>query len=357
MPRVESITAKAIDLPLLEPWETAQRRATTSPSVFIRVEADGVVGYGEAVPVRYVTGESTETVIHDVAVAAEVLQGASLSEYRLNHCKLSEALPYGNTAKAGVEMALFDALCKKLGVPLYAYLGGAPLRIETDVTIPICPPEHAKERAQQLSARGFSQFKIKVGKEKEEDFARVLAVVHGAPECIINIDANQGFEPAEAVEFVRKLQSRGVRLQLVEQPVEPTDLRGMRYVTENLDVPVIADESAQTAKDVVDIIRYKAATGVNVKVMKAGVLGALDIASICAAAGLQLMLGTMLESRLGQAASVHVACGTCAFSVFDLDSDMLLAEQPVKGGVERKGAVLRPLSRPGLGCEVVESAL
>lgn len=354
MPRVESITAKSIELPLLEPWETAQRRATTSPSVFIKVEAEGTVGYGEAVPVRYVTGESTETVMHDVAVASDVLQGAQLSECRLNSCRLSEVLPYGNTAKAGVEMALFDALCRSLGVPLYAYLGGAPVRIETDVTIPICTPEHAKELAQQLSAKGFSQFKIKVGKEKEEDFARVLAVVHGAPDCLINIDANQGFEPTQAVEFVRKLQSRGVRLQLVEQPVEPTDLRGMRFVTENLDVPVIADESAQTARDVIDLIRYKAATGVNVKVMKSGVIGALDIASICGAAGLQPMLGTMLESRLGQATSVHVACGTCAFRVFDLDSDMLLAGQPVAGGVERKGAVLRPLNRPGLGCEVLE---
>ncbi|MGB9620656.1 MAG: enolase C-terminal domain-like protein, partial [Armatimonadota bacterium] len=90
------------------------------------------------------------------------------------------------------------------------------------------------------------------------------------------------------------------------------------------------------------------------KIQKAGMIGALEIKSICRAAGLDLMFGCMLESRIGQSAAVHIACGTCAFSVFDLDSDLLLADQPFKGGVERRGATLRVLNRPGLGCEVSE---
>lgn len=357
MLKIEKITARSIELPLLERWEIAQRTATTSPIVLVELHAGDVTGYGEVTPVRYVTGEDTSTVQKDIAMAAEVLEGAALHEYRLSSQKMAEALPYGRSARAGVEMAIFDALCKSLDIPLYAYLGGAPLRIETDVTIPICPAEHAKELAARLSEKGFRQFKIKVGKDLDEDIRRVLAISDVAPGCLFNIDANQGFEPADAVRFVKDLEQRGVRLQLLEQPVEASDLDGLRYVTDHAGVPVFADEAAHTAADVIDIVKYKAASGVNVKIMKAGILGALEIKSVCKAAGLRLMLGCMLESRLGQSAAVHVACGTCAFGYFDLDSDMLIADQPVKGGVVRKGATLRVLDRPGLGCEILEGAL
>lgn len=352
--RIEAIP---VELPLLEPWEIAQRSATTSPIVLVKLSAGDITGYGEVTPVRYVTGEDIDTVTKDLAVAAEVLQDAVLHEYRLASQKLAEALPYGRSARAGVEMAIFDAMCKSLSIPLYAYLGGAPLRIETDVTIPICAADHARELAAEMFSKGFRQFKIKVGKELEQDVERVLAVAQGAPGCLLNIDANQGFQPVEAVRFVKDLERLGVYLQLLEQPVEASDLEGLRYVTEHAGVPVFADEAAHTAADVIEIVRYRAATGVNVKIMKAGIVGALEIKSVCRAAGLQLMLGCMLESRLGQSAAVHVACGTCAFSYFDLDSDMLLADQPVKGGIERRGATLRVLDRPGLGCEILESAL
>jgi L-alanine-DL-glutamate epimerase-like enolase superfamily enzyme len=354
MQRIDRILAHSVDLPLREPFETAQRRATSSPTVIVELRSGDITGYGEATPVRYVTGEDTSTVLHDVATAADALEGAVLSEYRLSSRKLAEVLPYGKSARAGIEMAIFDALCKALGVPLYRYLGGASLRIETDVTIPICQPDHARELAAELGARGFKQFKIKVGKDREEDFARVAKVAEGAPGCVVNVDPNQGFTPTQSVDFVRGLRQAGINVQLLEQPVAAADLEGLRYVTEHAGVPVYADEAAQTPSDVLEIVRYKAARGVNVKIMKAGMVGALEIKSICRAAGLDLMFGCMLESRIGQSAAVHIGCGTAAFSVFDLDSDLLLAEQPVSGGAERHGPFLRVLDRPGLGCEIAE---
>jgi len=352
MQRIERILAHCVDLPLVQPFETAQRRATSSPAVLVELTAGDITGYGEATPVRYITGEDVTTVTHDIALASKTLEDTSLSEYRLASKKLAEVLPYGKSARAGIEMAILDAFCKSLGVPLYRYLGGAAVRIETDVTIPICPPDQARRQTIELAARGFRQFKIKVGKDPEEDMARVMAVHEGAPNCVFNIDANQGFTPQQAVEFAKDMLARGLKLQLLEQPVEAADLEGMRYVTENCGVPVFADEAAQTPEDVLEIVRYRAASGVNVKLMKAGMMGALEIKSICRAAGLDLMFGCMLETRVGQSAAVHIACGTGAFSVFDLDSDMLLAEQPVTGGVERHGAFLKVLDRPGLGCEV-----
>lgn len=356
MQRIDQILAHCVELPLKEPFETAQRRATSSPTVIVELRSGDLTGYGEATPVKYVTGEDTATVLHDIATAAEVLEGAVLSEYRLSAKKLAEVLPYGKSARAGIEMAIFDAFCKSLGVPLYVYLGGTALRIETDVTIPICPPSHARDLAAEMSAKGFRQFKIKVGKDEEEDLERVVKVTEGAPDCTVNLDPNQGFTPTQAVEFVRKLRSLGIRIRMLEQPVAAIDLEGMRYVTDHAGVPVYADESAQSPADVLEIIRYRAATGVNVKIMKAGMVGALEIKSICRAAGLDLMFGCMLESKIGQSAAVQIACGTAAFNIFDLDSDLLIADQPIKGGVERHGPFLKALYRPGLGCEIVEGA-
>ena len=353
---IDRIQAYCVDLPLLEPWETAQRRATSSPTVIVELTAGSVTGHGEATPVRYVTGEDTSTVVKDIAVAAEALKDARLSEYRLSAMRLAEALPNGRSARAGIEMAILDAHCKALGIPLYAYLGGCPIPMETDVTIPMVSPDRARERAAEMSARGFTQFKVKVGKNEEEDLARIMAIVEGAPGCSFILDANQGFTPPQAVGFIKSLVERGLRIRLLEQPVDAADLAGMRYVTDHAGVPVFADESAQTPSDVLDVVRSGAASGVNVKIMKAGMVGAIDIVSICRAAGLELMFGCMLESKLAQSAAVHIACGTNAFSVFDLDSDLILAHQPVTGGAERHGAMLKALDRPGLGCEVVKGA-
>ena len=126
MRRIDRILARPINLPLREPFETAQRRAVSSPTVIVELHAGDIVGLGEATPVRYVTGEDAKTVVVDIATANEALEGARLSEFRLSAGKLTEALPYGKSARAGVEMALYDAVCKDLGIPLYAYLGGAP---------------------------------------------------------------------------------------------------------------------------------------------------------------------------------------------------------------------------------------
>lgn len=352
---IDGIFARCIDVPLVEAFETSQRRATSSPIVIVELRSGDVTGYGEATPVRYVTGENVSTVIHDIATAAEALEGARLSEYRLSAKKLAEVLPYGKSARAGIEMAIFDAFCKTLDIPLYAYLGGAPLRIETDATIPICPPQHAREKAIELAADGFRFFKVKVGKNNDEDIARVISIHEGVPGCSFIIDANQGFAPTQAVDFMEELLKRGLNIRAFEQPVEAADLDGMRHVTEHVDVPVFADESAQTPADVIEIIRYGAANGVNVKIQKSGMVGSMEIKSICRASGFELMFGCMLESKIGQSAACHIGCGTNAFTVFDLDSDMFLDQQPVRGGATRRGPILKVSNRSGLGCEMVES--
>ena len=119
MHHIDRILARSVDLPLAEPFETSQQVVTSSPTVLVELASGDVIGYGEATPVRYVTGEDVATVIHDIAAAARALEGAKLSEYRLSATKIAEVLPYGKSARAGIEMAIFDAFCKTLGCLLY----------------------------------------------------------------------------------------------------------------------------------------------------------------------------------------------------------------------------------------------
>jgi len=115
---------------------------------------------------------------------------------------------------------------------------------------------------------------------------------------------------------------------------------------------VFADEAARCPEDVIRLAKAEAVSGIVVKLMKTGPLAALAMCGIAKAAGLDLMMGSMLESRIGQSASLHIAAAAGGFSHFDLDSDLLLAEQPVSGGFLRTGSLLTVSDQPGLGVTV-----
>lgn len=351
MASIASLSARHVTLPLRAPFEVAKRRAVTSEAVRVELVLDsGVTGLGCAVPVRYVTGETVGSVLRAVRKAAQSLGGRDALDLPSVARELAAVIPNDLSARAGVEMALFDAIGKSEGVPSYELFGGAPIRVETDATIPIVPPERAKQLAAREAARGFRQFKVKAGgKRPDEDLARATAVAEAVPDASLIVDANQGFEPDRAIRFIRQLQDSGVRIKLYEQPTDRSDLAGLARVAGRVDVPVFADESACSPSDVALLAASRAVAGVNVKLMKSGVLGSLEIAAICQAEGLELMLGCMLEPRIGIAAALHVACAAGSFSHFDLDSDLLLAEES-GGGFSREDAWIRPVRSPGLGC-------
>jgi len=356
MHAISSITAIPIELPLLEVFETARRRANTSPTVLVKLTAGGITGWGEATPVRYVTGEDQDSVVKAAAKAGEVLGGRAIESYHNCSIKLAAAIPEAPAARAAVETAILDAAAKAVGLPLYLYLGGRAMTVETDITIPMVDPKSAAALARRAAKQGFSKLKIKVGgPDMGQDTERVLAASSAAENASLILDGNEGFEPDNAIAFVRDLLSRGISIEILEQPVPRGDLDGLKRVKEHVPVPVYADEAAHTAEDVIELIKREAVSGVVVKLMKAGPLGALAIASIARAAGLGLMMGTMLESPVGQSASLHIAAASGSFSNFDLDSDMLLADNPIRGGFSRSGSILTLSDRPGIGVAGIEN--
>ncbi len=337
-------------MPLKEPFETAKRRANVSNTVYVELVIEGgILGFGASTPLAYVTGETVQSVAADVERAAQAIVGQDVSAFLTLGARLAEALPASPSARAGVEMAIIDAAGKLAGKPSYVLLGGTSRSIETDLTIPVVPPAHAVELTRHAGALGFRRFKVKVsGTDPDQDIARAVAITEAVPGSCLIVDANQGFAPRDAVDFMERLVAWGVEVVLFEQPVDAGDIDGLVYVTERLQVPVFADESAQTPEDVIRLAERRAVRGINVKIMKSGVFGALEIARICAQYGLDLMLGCMIEPRVGIAAALQVACAASGFRHFDLDGDLLLADSG-SGGFHRAGAMLRPTESSGLG--------
>ncbi len=348
---VTHLNVRHIQMPLKEPFETAKRRAEASDTVIVEIITDdGTTGLGAATPVQYVTEETIESVIASIENAKHILIGRPMLDFITPIPEIQEQLKDSPGARAAIEIAGLDAAGKITRKPVYRIFGGRRNKIETDVTIPVVPAIHAGELAAQAGEQGFRQFKVKVGsKDPQEDAARALAITRAVPHSCLVVDANQGFKPDEAIDFMQMLRISGVKIALFEQPVNRYDIEGLMHVKQNVDVPVFADESVCSPEDFIRIAEAGAVTGVNIKLMKSGFFGALKIAVGCRVHSLKFMLGCMLEPRIGIAAAVHLACSVQGFQHYDLDADLLLAEQGV-GCFVRDGAVISPITFPGLGC-------
>jgi len=183
-------------------------------------------------------------------------------------------------------------------------------------------------------SQGYRILKTKVGKNLIDDIDRILAIIDGAPDCRLILDANQGYTPVQAVRFLKELEKNNIWPELFEQPVKRQDMQGMRFVKDNSAVPVAADESVFTAADAIGVVRTGCADLINIKLMKSGIIEALDIAAIARSANIGLMIGCMLETRLGLGASVHFAAGLGGFDFVDLDPHLDPGKDPFAGGPE-----------------------
>lgn len=338
MARIVDLTASPLDLPLKEPFIIATGRKDFAHNVLIRcVLEDGTTGFGEVAPSAYTTGDTRDTAIAVVEALKTSVVGQDIRSWRSILAATRKALRHQFAAHSGVEIAVLDAFGKHAGVALADMWGGVAKSVETDYTLSLGTPDETGEAAAKAAREGFRKIKVKVGMGVTTDTQRVIAVREAAPRCEIAVDANQAFTPKEAVELARRIEKAGIELTLLEQPVRRDDFAGMRYVREHCRVPVGADETVMTPEDAIRVVREGAADVINIKIAKAGLLGALDIASIARAANLGLMIGCMMESKIGLAASVHLACGLGCFSHCDLDSIYLLKPFECEGGFTLDG--------------------
>ncbi|GAC1435330.1 MAG: dipeptide epimerase [Ktedonobacteraceae bacterium] len=350
---IRSVHVEPLNIALLEPFAIATGSVTSAQNVLITLTLqDGSVGYGECAPFPPSTGESQGTALAAAQGCITLLEGKDAAHWR-TLSKLVHSMYYSQaTVCAGIEMALLDALTHSYNIPLYVFLGGTCTSIETDISIPLVAPEHAKTLAHAIVKRGVTSIKIKVGGDLYEDVERVEAIREAAPGLGLTLDANQGYTPNEALLCLEALDDRAIRPLMLEQPVHKDDYDGLRYISQHTTVPIFADESASSPAAVARLVKMRAVSGINIKLMKSGFVEAMDIAAICRANGIQLMIGAMIESRLAISAATHFVAGVGGFRYIDLDTPMLLADDPFLGGFEQNGGVYDVAGiKSGLGIE------
>jgi L-alanine-DL-glutamate epimerase-like enolase superfamily enzyme len=177
--------------------------------------------------------------------------------------------------------------------------------------------------ARARAAEGFDLLKVKVGGDDAAvDRTRVRAVSDAVgPDITLRLDANQGWTAKGALAVLERIERDGVRLELVEQPVAAQDLAGMATVTRHSPIPVLADESVHSARDVVRLAEAGGADLVNVKLAKCGGLrAARDVIATAQACGLGVLVGCMLEPATSVAAAAALARTLPAGLGHDLDA-------------------------------------
>ncbi len=301
-----------------------------------QLEHEGVTGLGEACPSKYYgeTPESVKAVWKSLDLA--VYRDPFLYEAILNDMR--EKFPRKTAARAGVDIALFDWIGKKLQVPLYRFLELDKDKIpSSSFTIGFASRDELVQKIRE--AKEFSVLKIKLGTASDRE---IIETVRNETDKPIRVDANEGWTREDALEKITWLENKNV--QFVEQPLKKEDLEGHAWLKERVNLPIFADESARTAEDIHKI--HAAFDGVVVKIMKAGgIQGALETIALAREYGLKTMLSCFLETSVAISAAAHISPMA---DYADLDGPLLVANDPFEGLSLVNGKIMVS-DEPGLG--------
>jgi muconate cycloisomerase len=359
---IQSIGTTLVDVPLRRPHRVATQSIAAQSMVLVRVRtSDGVEGIGEAVVPGgpWWGGESVEGMQALIdRYLAPLLHGQDARRVGYLAHSLDRAIGGGQFAKAGVEMALWDALGKYHGVPLYDLLGGLH-RDAVPVTWALgadpVAEVVAEARARQAS-HGHTSFKLKMGAgDPAADVARVTHIAAElADQASVRVDLNGSWDELTARRLLPALQDAGI--DMVEQPVAAWNLAALADLTGRLTIPIMADESLRGPHDASTLIRQRAADVFAVKLAKLGGVAALrDTVAVAQTAGVPCHGGTTIESSIGTAAAAHVYCATGGVTAgSELFGPLLLADDLVKDPVRYESGQVSPPSGPGLGVTLDE---
>lgn len=310
----------------------------TTPGVQVKIEYQGVTGYGEASMPPYL-GQSVETV-------TAFLRQVDLARFSDPFC-LEDILTYvdslspgDSAAKAAVDIALHDLVGKLLGAPWYRIWGLDPSKApDTTFTIGIDTPEVVREKTRECADR-FNILKVKVGLDNDKEMIRTIREITDLP---IAVDANQGWKDrSKALDEIFWLKENGI--VMVEQPMPKERLDDNAWITERSPLPIFADEAVQRLADIPSI--KGAYHGINIKLMKCtGMREAWKMLNYARAEGMRVMIGCMTETSCAVSAAAQLSP---AVDFADLDGNLLISNDLFDGMKVEAGRIMLP-DRPGIG--------
>lgn len=353
---ITNITVENRKHKLKEPFVTAIRRVESIETLVVTIETDeGFEGIGAASPTLKITGDSLKSITSCIlGPIKEAIIGKPVRSLELLTTSVKNCCVGNRSAKAAVDIAIYDLLAKKSGQPLYEFLGGYQNEITTDMTLSIGEESAMAKKSASLIRKGFKTLKVKLGGKYEEDISRMKLLRKTVGDDItLRIDANQNWDPKTAVRFIKQLEKENIDIELIEQPVKAWDFEGLAYVTNHVDTPIMADESLFTVQDAIRLIKLQACDLFNIKFMKSGgIREAIAIADIAEAAGIPCMIGSMMESPVSVSAAVHLGCAHRNIILADMDAPLWLEnldKQLEPLNIQYDGPNITCLEKAGLG--------
>ena len=332
--RVEIYPTKLL---LSEPFVISVGAITHAKNTVVKIYlSDGRYGIGECCPYRSIHGETPEGQVVIAKDIAKNLIGKDPRNTKRHLHMMNRVMKNNASIKCAFDMALYDLNAKIVELPLYAYLGGDNTKeIYTDNTVSLLEKEKMVEKAVQFKEMGFPVLKIKLGERpSKKDVERIEAIrVAIGFDLPLRTDANQGWNYYDASYALNAMVD--LNIEHCEEPIPAANIRDQRRLTAESPIPIMADEAVFNHHDALRILSENAADLINIKLGKTGgIENAMKVASICEAAGVYCQVGSFSESKLGISALVHFDLAWDNIIYHDLDSPLMMSEDPIIGGMQ-----------------------
>ncbi|MDP6875935.1 MAG: enolase C-terminal domain-like protein [Alphaproteobacteria bacterium] len=366
--KIKSIDLFPIVMPLKAvltlPRGASRTLAEGKQNILVRItDEDGDIGWGEAGPSRRWSAETTQScytsIKHYLAPAVmwrDVFDIAGLHE-AMNQ-ELAPGLDPGQPiAKAAIDLAVHDLICRKMKIPLQSWLGAKRLdRVKIGRLVSAPTPEAAAEITREAKAEGYEGFKVKVGHDADLDAEVMTAVVEAAEGGFVWPDANQAYSLQQAQTFLRHIENLGVTL--FEQPVSMADVYATKKLLSCTHITIALDEAAMGLPFVVDLIRQDAMEGMAIKVSKTGgIYYARQMCDLALNSGMELVGSGLMDAPIGFATAVHLYAAYGIETPVDLNGPQHIAEDYSAAPFPMEGQTALVPQGPGLGIEVDEDKL
>lgn len=355
---IKEIEIYRLSIPM-EPFVIATGTMDYAQNTFVRIITDhDLYGVGECSAFPMIVGETQNTCLTVAQDFAKIWKGKDPLALEDRLTELHSYIAGNSTIKSAFDMALYDLAAKHAGVPLYKFLRGEPREIITDITLGIASPQEMAHKALQLKDNHAFALKVKLGKNPQEDIARIKAIRQAVGFDIpIRIDANQGWSYEGAIEALQGMEA--YKIQFCEQPMRTYNDHLLSELRTQTIVPLMADESIYNHFDAERLCKDYACDFINIKFSKSsGIHEALKIQAIAGEYNIPCMIGGMLESRLALAAKVHFAYAAPNVKYYDLDTCLVgHLEDPVVGGIQYNGYSIRITDDIGIGADIKKEFL
>ncbi|ORA31629.1 mandelate racemase/muconate lactonizing enzyme family protein [Mycobacterium aquaticum] len=304
--KITRIEAIPFTVPYRKPLRFASGEVHAAEHVLVRVHTDdGIVGVAEAPPRPFTYGETQRGIIAVIdGIFAAELVGLALTEREVAAARMARTV--GNpTAKAAVDMAMWDALGRTLGLPVTDLLGGFTDRMRVSHMLGFDEPSRMVAEAERMRDQyGITTFKVKVGRRPVSlDTAVVRALRERFGDTVeLYVDGNRGWSAAESLRAMKEMADLG--LLFAEELCPADDVIGRRWLVGQLDVPFIADESVPTPADVTREVLAGSATAISIKTARTGFTGSARVLHLAEGLGVEVVMGNQIDGQIGTACAV-----------------------------------------------------